>query len=105
MNVAEEARGGLGVKTACEALGVARASLYRRRRRALTPAQEPKPRPSPPRAMPPAERQELLDTIHQERFVDMPPPQIYAKLLDEDGVYFCHWRTMYRVLHSVGEVR
>ena len=55
--------------------------------------------------MPAAERQELLDTIHQERFVDMPPPQIYAKLLDEDGVYLCHWRTMYRVLHSEGEVR
>lgn len=105
MIVAEKASGELGVTAACEALGIARASLYRRRRRALAPPVEPKPRPSPPRAMPPAERQELLDTIHQERFVDMPPPQIYAKLLDEDGVYFCHWRTMYRVLHSVGEVR
>lgn len=104
MNAAEEASEGLGVVAACEALGVARGSFYRRRRCAETPATEPAPRPSPDRAMPPAERQELLDTIHQERFVDMAPPQIYAKLLDE-GVYFCHWRTMYRVLHSVGEVR
>jgi putative transposase len=50
------------------------------------------------------ERQQVLDTLHGERFVDQPPHQVYATLLDE-GVYLCSVRTMYRVLASEGEVR
>jgi len=46
----------------------------------------------------------VLDTLHSERFVDQPPHQVYATLLDE-GVYICSVRTMYRVLASQDEVR
>jgi putative transposase len=36
--------------------------------------------------------------------MDQAPRQVYAALLDE-GVYLCHWRSMYRILHSHNEVR
>jgi putative transposase len=50
-----------------------------------------------------AERQAVLDAIHDPRFVDRSVPYIYATLLDE-GTYHCSMSTMYRILHSVGEV-
>lgn len=49
------------------------------------------------------ERQAVLDTIHQPRFVDRSVPYIYATLLDE-GIYHCSMSTMYRILHEAGEV-
>jgi putative transposase len=36
--------------------------------------------------------------------MDQPPREVFATLLDE-GVYYCGWRTMYRILHDHGEVR
>jgi putative transposase len=39
--------------------------------------------------------------LHEPRFVDRPPAQIYAQLLDE-GRYLCSPRTMYRILSSEG---
>jgi putative transposase len=50
-----------------------------------------------------AERQAVLNAVHEPRFVDRSVPHIYATLLDE-GTYHCSISTMYRVLHSVGEV-
>jgi putative transposase len=50
-----------------------------------------------------AERQTVLDEVHQERFIDRSVPYIYATLIDE-GAYHCSISTMYRILHSVGEV-
>jgi putative transposase len=34
------------------------------------------------------ERQEALDTLRSERFIDQAPREIYATLLDE-GAYLC----------------
>jgi len=90
----------LGVRALCAALGVAPASYYRQRR----PAVARSPRPQPPRALAPAERQHVLDTLHTPRFVDLAPAQVYATLLDE-GTYLCAERTMYRVLAAEDEVR
>jgi putative transposase len=85
----------------CRALGLSRATLHRREHprpeRAL-------PRPTPPRALSPVERQTVRDVLHSERFVDKAPAQVVATLLDED-VYHCSTRTMYRVLGSNHEVR
>ena len=50
-----------------------------------------------------AERQAVLNTVHEPRFIDRSVPHVYATLLDE-GTYHCSMSTMYRVLHSVGEV-
>jgi putative transposase len=61
-------------------------------------------RPSPPRALSLNERQEVLDILHADRFVDKAPQQVYATLLDE-GNYHCSIRTMYRILEASMEIR
>jgi len=86
---------------ACEALGVSRATLYRRRRQRVRVA---RPRPKPHRALGPDERQRVLGALHCDRFVDRAPAQIWATLLD-DGIYYCSIRTMYRILDEQQEVR
>ena len=86
---------------ACEALGVARSTLYRRRQPVTS---KPKRRPRPHRALDETEREEVLGALHCERFVDKAPAQVWATLLDE-GTYLCSIRTMYRILEEHGEVR
>ncbi len=90
----------LGVAPTCAALGLPRATYYRR--------QHPRPptgrRPSPPRALVPQERQAVLARLHEPRFVDLAPAEVYATLLDE-GTYVCSERTMYRILAAHQEVR
>jgi putative transposase len=46
----------------------------------------------------------VLDTLHEPRFVDLAPAQVYATLLDE-GCYLGSERTFYRVLGANAEVR
>ncbi len=91
------------IQSACMALGVNRADFYRRQARRKTPLQEIS-RPHPPLALTQAERQEALDLLDSERFMDQAPRAVYTALLDE-GRYICSVRTMYRILDSEGEVR
>jgi len=91
----------LGIAATCIALGVARATFYRRRQ--PKPAQPATRRP-PPRKLSPSERKTVLDTLHEPRFVDRAPSEIYAALLD-DKKYLCSERTMYRILDENQEVR
>jgi putative transposase len=79
---------------------VARATFYRR----CKPPVEVAPRPSPPRTLSEAERGVVLEVLHERRFVDKAPAEVYATLLDEDR-YLCSERTMYRVLAENGELR
>ena len=92
-----------GTKPACEALGVARSTYYRRR---VTKARKSptKPRPTPARALAVSERKQVLTLLHSERFMDQSPGQIVATLLDEEK-YLCSERTMYRILAAENEVR
>lgn len=90
----------LGVAATCAALGVARSSFYRRQQ----PRVEHRPRPAPPRALTMAEGQAVLDVLHEPRFVDLAPAEVYATLLDE-GRYLASERTFYRVLAANAEVR
>jgi putative transposase len=91
----------VNVVAACSALGVSRATFYRRRK----PVEGPKgPRPKPARALSEEERKRVLDVLHQKRFVDQAPRQVYARLLD-DGKYLCSTSTMYRILRGAGEIR
>jgi putative transposase len=92
----------LGYAATCRALDVARATLYRRK----TPrvAKVMTPRPAPPRALAPQERQAVLEVLQSPRFVDSAPAQVHACLLDE-GKYLCSTRTMYRILDAEGQVR
>ncbi len=102
MRAVQAAAAALGTAPACAVLGLPRATLYRRRRPPAVPP--PAPRPAPPRALDPAERQAVLETLHNDRFLDQAPAQVHAKLLDE-GTYLCSPRTMYRLLDAAGEVK
>src|SRR3954452_15935715 len=61
---------------ACTALGLSRATVPAR---PPDPA-EPAPRPSPPRALTPEERQPVLDQLREPRFADLAPAEVYATL-------------------------
>src|SRR5208337_4142823 len=93
----------VGTRAACRVLFAPRASHYRKRRASLCPAMT-EPRPSPVRALAPAERATVLAHLHGERFQDRSPAAVYATLLDE-GQYHCSIRTMYRLLQQKGESR
>ena len=97
----------LGVRDACEAVGVAQASYYRRHRQSPAP-QRPEPVPHrqrrQPRALTDAEQRAILDVLHSDRFVDLAPAEVWATLLDE-GVYLGSQSTFYRLLRRAGEVR
>src|ERR1022692_1703569 len=93
----------VGTRAACRALFAPRASHYRQRRASISPAKA-RPRPSPPRALAPAERETVLAHLHGERFQDRSPAAVYATLLDE-GEYLCSIRSMYRLLKQRGESR
>jgi putative transposase len=93
----------VGTQTACRVLGQPRSSWYRVHRRSPAPPRLPRPAPRPqPRALSAAERQQVLDTLHDERFWDAAPASVYATLLDE-GTYLASIATMYRLLRAQQE--
>ena len=90
-----------GAQGACVAVGRPRSTHYRRLR---LPAPKIKREPAPqPRALAEAERAQVLEVLHSERFADQAPPSVYASLLDE-GTYLASVPTMYRILHTAAEV-
>ena len=91
----------VGVVPACRALGVSRATFYRRRRPA--PGRQ-QPRSTPARALDETEREQVLDVLASARFVDRSPAEVVATLLDE-GQYLCSERTMYRILSAEQPMR
>ena len=99
------------IAVTCAALGLSRASLYRREKcqlkeRILRTAALPAPparRHSPPRTLPADARQNVTNLLRAPRFADLTPAEIYATLLDE-GIYHCSISTMYRILRANSEV-
>jgi putative transposase len=98
----------VGIESACDALGIARASFYR-----LRPSLGPPPkavlsvvvpRPAPGRALSQEERLVVRAVLNSTRFQDCAPAAVQAALLDE-GQYPCSARTMYRVLAQDGATR
>ena len=96
---AEEVGKSTGVSKACRVLGIPRSSVYR----AQKPKKPAAPRPTPERALSPAEKREVRAVLNSERFCDCAPREVFATLLDE-GTYYCNWRTMYRILAGHDEV-
>jgi hypothetical protein len=93
----------VGTVRACRAVGQPRSSWYRRHRQSPPPPRPPRPAPVPqPRALQAAERQQVLEVLHAERFWDQAPASVYATLLDE-GVYLASVSTMDRLLRARGE--
>jgi putative transposase len=103
----------VGVRAACEALDFPRASFYRKKGLGILSPAAAAVR-LVPRALVPAEREAVLECLHEERFQNSAPAAVYATLLDE-GRYHCSIRTialkrdsyaaMYRILESEGEAR
>ena len=91
----------IGERAACSVLGASRATMQRHRNGKPS---SPKARPPSHRRLNVAERQEMLDIAHSERFCDQSIREIYATLLDE-GRYLASISTWYRVLRSVDETR
>jgi len=100
MKAAQEVMPQTGVVPVLRALGLSVATYYRRQQ----PAAPPSPRPTPARALSPEERQVVLGTLHEPRFVDRAPAEIVATLMGE-GTYRCSERTMYRILEEEHELR
>lgn len=92
----------VGVKRACEALGLPRSSRYAAGRPRAR--KERAPAPPPPRALSSGEKVTVRETLNSERFADQAPREIYATLLDE-GVYHCSVPTMYRILAENQELQ
>jgi len=125
-----EIRGVYGERRACRVLNVSRASFQRNESRArLTLVEESNPgdqvvytetnsrqvkrsqiqnerkvQTRQARALTEQQRRDLFNAIHQDRFINRSVPYMYATLLDE-GFYYGSISTMYRMLHSVNEVR
>lgn len=100
MSAAREVMPSTGVVAILAALGLSVATFYRGRK----PKEPAPPRPTPSRALSATERGAILAALHEERFRDLPPAEVFAKLLGE-GKYLGSERTMYRVLASQAEVR
>ena len=92
----------VGVAPACRALGVPRATFYRRHRiHSRAPAAPFHARPGPVRG---PNANAASTPSARGRFFDRSPAEVVATLLDE-GQYLCSERAMYRILAANQPVR
>lgn len=90
----------VGTTRACQLLGRARATHYRRQRPPR--CGPPSPRPTPANALSASERQVVLDLLHSPEHCDLAVAQVWSRTLDE-GTYLASPSTMYRLLRAHGE--
>ena len=96
---------GVPTRQAAALTGVPRATATRRIARQHQPDPEPAPaRPDPVNKLTAVERAVVLGVLNSDEFVDKPPLQVYAILL-ERGEYVGSVSTMYRVLAENRQVR
>ena len=94
MTAVAEVGAAVALEPLCDALGVSRATVYRRRN-AKSGCRPRRPRPK--RALALEERDVVAELLVSDRFVDRSPALIVHTLLDE-SLYYCSPRTMYRIL-------
>jgi putative transposase len=87
-------------RAAAVLVGIPRATATRKPRSTPLPAVPV----TPSNKLGPVERARILALVNSPRFVDLPPIQIYAQLLDE-GVYVASISTIYRILSENRQVR
>jgi putative transposase len=96
-------RVGVSTRSAASLTGVSRATATRAK--ATTRPADPAPRTvTPANRLSLAERTRVLEVLNCEEFVDQPPLQVYATLL-ERGQYLCSVATMYRILAEHSQVK
>lgn len=86
----------------CSALHIPRATYYRHLDAKKSGAQGELSPKTPVNALNSDEKQEILDRLHSEPFIDKTPYDLYYGLIDK-GEYYCSPRTMYRILGEQGE--
>jgi putative transposase len=94
----------VGTNAALHAVGVDRATWYRRHRKSPMPVRPERITTPQPRALSAVERKQIKALLESDEFVDEAPATVYAKLLDQ-GIYLGSVSTMYRILHEHDEVR
>jgi putative transposase len=93
----------IGTKTACDVFGLPRSTYYYQ----LEPEVQvdfPSKRKSPNFAYSQQEKQEILNIMNSDIYLDQTPYEIYASQLDE-GNYLCSIRTLYRILDENNQVK
>jgi len=103
MSMIELHRQAIGTLSLCEALEIPRASFYRQQTKSA-PTTLILTRQRPEHQLSDTEQKTVLAALHEPRFMDLAPTQVYTQLLDE-GTYLCSPRTMYRLLEANKEVR
>ena len=93
---------GVATRSAALLTGVSRATAARARKAPTAPV--PAQAAAPANRLSPAERAEVLAVLNSDEFVDQPPLQVYATLL-ERGLYRCSVSTMYRILAEHQQVK
>lgn len=92
----------LPVNNVCSAIQIPVSTFYRNSQEPASTGVRTKTKSR--RALSEEERQNVLSVLHEDRFADKAPAEVYAALLDA-GIYLCSIRTMYRILHEHGEVK
>jgi putative transposase len=87
----------------CNALEMPRATYYRHQDNNKQAATKNGYKP-PKNALNTEEKQQVIDLLHSERFIDKTPYEVFNTLID-NGEYICSTRTMYRILESEGETQ
>ncbi len=77
----ELASRGISTRVAADLVGIPRATATRKPRVSVSG-----PAPTPANKIGQSDRRQILDIVNSESFVDLPPIQIYAQLLDA-GTY------------------
>src|SRR5450830_102962 len=90
---------GTTTRDAARLTGISRATAGRKPARPLRAS-----RVVPANRLSRAERARVVKVLDSPRFVDQPPLQVYAQLLDED-TYLCSVSSMYRILGEHHQVR
>lgn len=88
----------IAVDMLCKAMHIPRATYYQNIERQDLPRSPV----SPVNALTRQEKQNVLDLLHSESFIDKTPYDAYYKMMD-NGEYHCSPRTMYRILAEHGE--
>ncbi len=92
----------VGSKTACNVFGLARSSYYYQNPGSKNITHSD--RKLPDFAYSSQEKQEILNVMNSDVYMNQTPYEIYASRLDE-GEYLCSVRTMYRILSANNQVK
>lgn len=95
-------KNGIAIDRLCDALLIPRATYYWHLENEKN--KPVKLKGSPKNALSDKEKEQVLDILHGERFIDKTPYDAFNAMLDE-GEYHCSPRTMYRLLEAQGENR